>query len=327
MFKKLLNSLLGNNNDEQQPASRPQPPAMQQDHEDEFSDDDDEEDDEDEMQDGSEDPVTHHGLHYTAAQFDAEVERRVNGWKEPGEKESEIRNARINFAQDVFREWNPNADESQLMRFHHRYSNDAFGYSTFGTTQHDDNNPLLQSIHGISLQDYGAASSKMASGISAEAICKALGVEAPVWQEASTLWVKRMQEDGSFTVTNLFSQYFGEAAQHPKLGNLSAAPLGAEAQAVLDRLNTDRYFYEELCGARQAAYEYGLDGAQWIQDNFGVTLGDFQGVAMKWMTAQNQEMDSRKILHFHEYQQEKQKEYAAKFAAEQGGNVADDVAF
>jgi hypothetical protein len=33
------------------------------------------------------------------------------------------------------------------------------------------------------------------------------------------------------------------------------------------------------------------------------------------------------MLHFQAYQEEKQKEYAAKFAAEQGGNVADDVDF
>jgi len=33
------------------------------------------------------------------------------------------------------------------------------------------------------------------------------------------------------------------------------------------------------------------------------------------------------ILHYNSYQQEKQAEYAEKFAAEQGGNVADDVEF
>lgn len=33
------------------------------------------------------------------------------------------------------------------------------------------------------------------------------------------------------------------------------------------------------------------------------------------------------VHHFVEYQQKKQEEYAAKFAAEQGGNIADDVEF
>lgn len=32
-------------------------------------------------------------------------------------------------------------------------------------------------------------------------------------------------------------------------------------------MRSDRYLYEELNRARQAEYEYGYDGAQWIQDN------------------------------------------------------------
>jgi hypothetical protein len=48
---------------------------------------------------------------------------------------------------------------------------------------------------------------------------------------------------------------------------------------------------------------------------------------MQWMTEQNQNWNSEDIMEFTNYQQEKQKEYAAKFAAEQGGNIADDVNF
>ena len=65
----------------------------------------------------------------------------------------------------------------------------------------------------------------------------------------------------------------------------------------------------------------------WILDTFGINLADFQSVAMQWMTEQNQNWNSSDITEFHDYQQEKQKEYAAKFAAEQGGNIADDVTF
>jgi hypothetical protein len=93
------------------------------------------------------------------------------------------------------------------------------------------------------------------------------------------------------------------------------------------KIRTDRYFYGELARARQAAYEYGMDGAHWIFDVYGINLGDFQAVAMQWMTEQNPNWNSAQISEFGDYQQEKQKEYAAKFAAEQGGNIADDVEF
>jgi hypothetical protein len=189
-------------------------------------------------------------------------------------------------------------------------------------------NPLLEPIHGISLYDYAAVSAKMASGIDPKSIYKALGIEPAVFEEASALWVTRMQEDSTFEVTILFGQYFSEADKHPKLNGLQAE-VSEEGKANLEKLKTDRYFYEELCGARQAAYEYGLDGAQWIQDNFGISLGDFQAVAMKWSEVQAQDIhnNTENIHHFVDYQQKKQAEYAAKFASEQGGNVADDVEF
>lgn len=190
-------------------------------------------------------------------------------------------------------------------------------------------NALLEPIHGVSLFDYAAVSAKMASGIGMNDICKRLGIEPAIFEEASALWVTRMQEDGTFAVTTQFGRYFGEADNHPKLKDLKAE-VGDQGNANLEAMRADRFFYEELCGARQAAYEYGYEGAQWIQDNFGISLGDFQAVAVKWMEVQNEGMRNGQfgdIQRFAEYQQQKQQEYAAKFAAEQGGNVADEVEF
>lgn len=326
MIKKFLNSLLGDNNEQQQNTSTSQSSNQYEKYNDTEEHEADADKDDSEPPKLSFDPVTHHGLHYSKEQFDAEVERRVNAWMQENGQDQDVRNIRANIGPDVFADWNPGAPYEQLTKFHREYSSSAFGYTTYENAKADDNNPLLQPIHGITLEDYGAACAKISNNVSTEDVCKVLGIEQPVWDEVSTLWVKRMQEDNSFLVTNLFSKAFADVPNHPKLGSLNAAPLDPNAQANLDRLNSDRYFYEELCGARQAAYKYGLDGAQWIQDNYGITLGDFQGVAMKWMTHNNQ-IDSRELMHYLDFQQEKQKEYAASFAGEQGGNIADDVAF
>ena len=48
---------------------------------------------------------------------------------------------------------------------------------------------------------------------------------------------------------------------------------------------------------------------------------------MEHLTLQNQNWNSEEMTRYMDYQQEKQKEYAANFAAEQGGNIADDVTF
>ncbi len=190
----------------------------------------------------------------------------------------------------------------------------------------NEENPLLAPIHGVSLKDYAAVAQKISAGIDQAAVIQALGLEPAVWEEVNTLWVKRMQEDGTYTVTTLYGQYFMEGSSHPKLDHLQPQ-VSEEGKAHLEKMKTDQYYYEELAAAREAAYEYGLDGAQWILDNYGVNLGDFQSVAMQWMNARNANWDSNEILHFTSYHDQKKKEYAAKFAKEQGGNVADDITF
>ncbi|GIM54860.1 DUF6620 family protein [Capnocytophaga cynodegmi] len=185
----------------------------------------------------------------------------------------------------------------------------------FMNMKHDTNNPLLQPIHGVSLEDYAAAAANMANGMSDEQVCKKLGIELPIWDEANQLWIKRMQQDTSFVVMSLYGQYFGQAHLHPKLGKQTNHQSNED---YLTRISTDEKFYYELCGARQAAYEAGLDGAKWIEDNYGISLGDFQSVAMKWMG---------NMINMLPYQEKKQKEYAKKFTEENGGNIADDIEF
>ncbi|BAV07133.1 hypothetical protein SAMN05421788_102240 [Filimonas lacunae] len=186
-------------------------------------------------------------------------------------------------------------------------------------------NPLLAPIHGISLYDYSAGNARLANNIALEDVCSALGVEVPIWQEASSLWAQRMQEDSEFIIAMQMGTYFSQADEHPKLGALKPA-VSASGQAYLQQMASDRYFYEELNGAREAAYEAGLDGAQWILDNYGISLGDFQSIAMQWSEVQKTD-DHETILAFANYRLERKEEYAARFAEENGGNIADDIDF
>ncbi len=316
MFKKLFNAITGNANENENNVPETQSGAQHQQHA---------------YEETVYDPETLHGMHYTTEAFDQEVKKRAEQWIESERKDGEnlsqadIDNIYFNYRREVYKEWT-GADTDQMIRWEHANSMEHRGIATSGFVKEDESNPLLQPIHGISLKDYAAMAVKISSGVDYKAVCSAMGIDTVVWDELNTLWPQRMQEDSSFTVTTLYGQYFMEGGQHPKLNHLQAN-LSAEGTANLEKLKTDRYYYEELCGARQAAYEYGLDGAQWILENFGISLGDFQTVAMQWLTDQNQNWNSDDITNYHNYQQEKQKEYAAKFAAEQGGNVADDIEF
>jgi hypothetical protein len=186
-------------------------------------------------------------------------------------------------------------------------------------------NDYLEPIHGISLQDYAAMTKKISAGVDEALVFKAMGIDRAVWDEINTLWPQRMAEDPTFQVSALCGKYFADETPHPKLDGLKA-DISSEGAANLERIKTNRYFFEELAGAREAANAYGLDGARWILENFGVNLADFQSVAMKY-GEENKKLDSAQLLEYLHYQGEKKDEYAEKFAAEQGGNVADDVEF
>ncbi len=274
------------------------------------------------------DPETLHGTHYDVDDFEDEVERLAQDWieQEGITSQSEINNVYHNYRRDVYMAWN-DCDSDQYIRFDNRNSLAHHGVAQMGNNiQEDENNPLLEPVHGINLRDYSAICAKLGSGVDENDIYKAFGIDSTIWGEINTVWPARMAEDTTFSIAVLFGQYFGEADQHPKIQGVKSN-LSEEGEANLERLKNDVYFYYELSGARQAAYEYGLDGAQWILENFGIGLGDFQSVAMKYMELQNQNFDSNYVRECLDYQDEKQAEYAEKFAAEQGGNVADDVEF
>ena len=275
------------------------------------------------------DPETLHGTHYSIEDFDAEVERRVAAWMDRlGDSDVEPdleRTVRNDQRKSVYAEWT-GADSDQVIRWQLANSMAHSGVASLGMVKEEEGDAMLAPIHGISLKDYAAMILKLSQGVDNVVICKAMGIEPAIWEEVNVLWGQRMAEDHSFKVTTLFSQYFAEGVTHPALEALGAN-VSADGQANLERLRNDRYFYEELCGARQAAYEYGYDGAQWILENFGVSLGDFQAVAVEYGLRQNKEWSSAEIMGYQEYQDQKRQEYAARFAEQQGGNVADDVEF
>jgi hypothetical protein len=186
-------------------------------------------------------------------------------------------------------------------------------------------NPLLAPIHGVTLEDYSAGCAKIANGVSEVAVAAALGVEVPVWQEANMLWPERMKQDETYHIMTLFGQHFGTAAQHPKLGNLQPAASAGNAGNT-DRIKNEKEFYEELEVARQIAYEYGIDGAQWIVDEYGISLGDFQIAAVAWMDEIHKELAEDFDGH-NAKQNAWQEKYRKHFADAQGGNVADDISF
>jgi len=276
-------------------------------------------------------PQTLHGTHYSEEDFDDELESRINDYiEEEGDdfNESQLSALTRELLWQLYQEWNPETDEDDFIRFEMANSMKYNGFATMGHAQDTGDNPLLEPIHGISLKDYAAIAANLGN-FEQDKLFAAFGIDLAIWQEVNTLWPKRMQQDTSFTVTTLYGQYFMEIANHPVILKLRNETGGASTgdSENLERLRSDKYFYLELEAARTAAYEYGLDGAKWIEDNFGINLMDFQSAAMQWMNERNQNFDSDQITEDMAFQEAMEEQYKAKFAEEQGGNVADDIEF
>ena len=336
MFKKFLNMFENRNDDSNEEDSLDDDVRLDESNDD---DDDDDENDEDEDSDNDEDDDDEddnddrggYPTDYNEEEFDAEVERRSNEWieqeKADGEdlSQADIDNIKYNYRREVYREWT-GANDNELIRWEQANQQKYTGMAAFGHTVHDENNPLLQPIHGISLEDYAAIAFKITEGAKYEDILSAFGIDTAVYEEVSALWVKRMQEDTTYSVVMLFGQYQTTAPQHPKLSGI-VVEMSDREKETFEKLKQDRLFYEELCGARSAAYEAGLDGSQWLLDNFGISLGAFQQVASMYMDQDSKNIDLNRSLKYSNYMEKKMQEYAAKFAAEGGGGAADDIDF
>jgi hypothetical protein len=332
MFKKLFDALMGSEDEKSEKKTDANQSQQAQNNYDEAETEDDYEADADEV---DFDPETLHGTHYDVSDFNAEVEKRVKAWvaseEADGEKlqNKDIENFRFNYRREVYMEWNRITDYDQVARWENANSLEFSGYANSANAHKVDmSGPMFEPIHGIDLSTYAGMVIKMSNGVSDVDVLKAMNIEPPVWQEINDAWTKRMAEDNSFSISVAYGAFFSNPPVVPQLENLKAASnLSPAGAANLEKMKGDKYYYAELEGARQAAYDYGMDGAQYILDTFGIGLGDFQTVAMHHMTESQKIWNSTEMVEFENYKSGKQKEYAAKFASEQGGNVADDVEF
>ena len=190
------------------------------------------------------------------------------------------------------------------------------GANIAGFEKEDLSHPLLQPVSGISFRDYAAMTVKMTAGAIPEEVYKAMDSSEAAYAEASKVWIERLQTDATGTLAPLYGKYYAEADKHPKLQQLTST-LSAEGQANLAKLKTDRYYYYEMEGARDAATAAGLNVNDWVLEKFGIPHAEFQAAFAQWLTFQNQNWDKEELAKLIGHRQEKEKQYAAKIAGGQ----------
>ncbi|MDH6600821.1 hypothetical protein M2306_001515 [Myroides gitamensis] len=189
-------------------------------------------------------------------------------------------------------------------------------------------NNLLHPIHTITLEDYAAIALKLSSGVELDAILQALGVTAVQYEEASNQWNDRMAQDETFELSILYGQYFTTAANHPILGAIQTET-NSEGQQHLDQMKTDRYYFERMTALRQAAYNHGIDGAAYLLEHYGITLGEFQVIALQYHpNVQDPDFDFEEMHHFMDYRQTQEAVYTDLFSKNLGiPDIGEDIEF
>lgn len=139
--------------------------------------------------------------------------------EEPDERE--WRNAACQFAKEILRELEGSRYAEAARRLHDKYEQEFLQY--LGYSEADKAAAAVddaETISGMTLADYAAASAKLSAGVLSEPICTALGITETQFNEGCAGWVQRMTDDTSFQVSTQFAEHFAAAASHPKLGNL-----------------------------------------------------------------------------------------------------------
>ncbi len=263
-----------------------------------------------------------HGDGYTEAQFNAEVQARSEALYEEDMPPEDVDNLFWNVARDVFCEWNDlTFEDSPALTFSRELHMKMRGHQTVQEIQAGGSG-LMDPVHGITLEDWAGANAKIVSGTALEDLLRVLGVEKPQWDEASATWMARMSADATFSITTAYAAAFTDSniGRFANSG-LAVAPDSAAKTAAMDSLE----LYTEIFCAQSTAYQFGMDGAQYVKDTWGLSLMDTSAIGMHW--SQQMQDDMGLMRAYSDLMDTYNAKYKAQFAAAQGGNVGDDIEF
>lgn len=266
-----------------------------------------------------------HAPHYTVEQFNAAVQAGSLAHYEEGMPIEDVHNIFYNVARSVYCEWNDlDTEAPRAMQF----CRELMEKMTLGLQSSEEiaasGSGLLDPVHGITLEDWAATNAKLASGAELDALLEVLGVEQPQWDEASTVWTARMSADTSFSIVTIY----GNAFTNSNIGKyahadvaMAVVPDSPAKAAAKDSLP----LYAEIFCAQSTAYEFGIDGSQFVKDTWGLTLGDWGEIAAHWSTQMRD--DVARMREFSALLDEYNQKYKQQFAEAQGGNIGDDISF
>ena len=146
----------------------------------------------------------------------------------------------------------------------------------------------MEAINGVTFEDWGAASGNIAQGMSAEEVCKILGLELPVWQKTNEEWTGKlgdlMAEDMGIATT--YAGYF----TNPKVGKFAGVSSDVPSLESLLVKVPDFDTFQKIMNHQTAASEHGVDPVT-IIEQYDLNLQHWSQISMHYSNWSNEYMN------------------------------------
>lgn len=188
----------------------------------------------------------------------------------------------------------------------------------------------MESINGVSFEDWGAACGNLAAGMSEEEIIKVLGLEMPVWQKTNEAWSNKLGDLMAEDMNNatIYSGFF----TNPKVGKFAGVASNIPDLSTLLVKVPDYDAYQKIFIQQSIASQHGIDSVTVLEEN-GFNLQTWSQVSMHYMNWFNDyskhtgtEQDNNR---FHEMANIRSKwtNHWTEFYKENATNLGGDIDF
>jgi hypothetical protein len=178
---------------------------------------------------------------------------------------------------------------------------------------------LNDPIEGVSFEMYATINAQLTQGANQGEMLKKFGIENVSWEKACGGWVKRMQEDTTYSLMTEYGKYFMNAGQG-QFGDTAkqvASIVGTHESANGAEPMSLEQYVEIMC-AQGAAAEAGKDVIQ-VLETYGINAADYGTIGLYWMSKMASDMNVATQF------SELQTKYEAKFSS--ATQEEDDITF
>lgn len=187
----------------------------------------------------------------------------------------------------------------------------------------------METINGVSFEEYAAASANIAQGMAEETVLEILGLEKPVFDETFEKWGVRLGE--LMTEDMKYAQIFGDIFANPKVGRFAEASTPVvEIEDLLKIVpNLDEYL--DIFHQISVGNKYGVDPQTIIQSR-GLDVGKWAQVGMHYGKEINENLNDNNpnYVDFFQYFTNLEKEKEQKwedYYKDYGVDISGDIEF